>query len=55
MELRWKVEHWDEYADHGQEIHHTEEPKLQFRVMEGPFGEQWEGEWQDVPTEYVEV
>jgi hypothetical protein len=56
IELRWKVEEWEEYRDGlPTSIKHTEKPVLQFREKEGPFGEDWWGEWNDVPTTYIEA
>ena len=56
IELRWKIEEWEEYTDMSSHpIKHTEKPVLQFRVEEGPRGERWWGEWIDVPEVYVET
>ena len=35
--------------------HDTTERVLQFRTREGPRGESWWGEWQDVPVEIETV
>ena len=56
IELRWKVEEWEEYRDGwNASIKRQEKPVLQYRQEEGPKGEQWWGDWQDVPTEYIET
>ncbi len=61
IEYRWKVERWTEFpADGLGEIRHTEEPILQYREVTGIDNSNMEempvwSEWQDVPTEYVEV
>ena len=54
IELRWKIEEWEEYRDGLPfSVKHKEKPVLQFRVEEGPRGERWWGEWTDVPEVYI--
>jgi len=56
IELRWKVEQWEEYRDGlTTSAVHTEKPVLQFRQEEGPQGEKWWGEWQDIPIAHIEM
>lgn len=48
MELRWfNRERWAENSN--EEVELINERVLQFRVRKGPEGEDWWGEWTDVP------
>ena len=56
IEFRWKIEERKEYFDGlPLTVEQTEPPVLQFRVEEGPSGKQGWGDWQDVPTVYIET
>ena len=59
IELRWKVEKWEQMTEIGADILHVEKPVLQVRLMSNieEIGLQppiW-SEWEDVPTEYIDV
>jgi len=59
IELRYKVEECTEIMEFGEDITHRLRPVLQIKYMLNPeelgIQEPMWGEWQDVPTEYVEV
>lgn len=54
MELRWLQLHADDLgSSHPFAIRHPDTPYffvLQLREREGPRGEGWWGEWQDIPV-----
>lgn len=56
IQMRWLTRK-DDPTRHSPSARPTlfgQERVLQFRVEEGPKGEQWWGEWQDVPEETEE-
>lgn len=56
FELRWKVECWVEYRDEcNRGVRRQEKPVLQYRLIDRKLmGGIERGEWQDVPTEYID-
>jgi hypothetical protein len=55
MELRWLNVKRQEWMDGSDIPKCTYERVLQFRSKEGPHGEDWWGEWQDLPEAYTEI
>ena len=55
MELRWLNIKHEEWVEGSNTPKYTHERLLQFRGKEGPYGEDWWGEWQDVPEAYIEI
>ena len=60
IELRWKIEEWEEYTDMSSHpIKHTEKPVLQYRTMtnieEIGLQEPIWSEWTDVPEVYIKT
>ena len=56
IQLRWKVEEWEEWRDGmNKPIKHQEKPVLQYRQRVSMKNNELWSDWQDVPSEYVEI
>lgn len=54
IELRWLNIKHEEWVEGSNTPKYTHERVLQFRAEEGPFGEEWWGDWKEIPEEYEE-